>query len=131
MIPARETEDRWEIARTEYAVEDGDAVNEKPPLKKLDPRGRRRLNRGELEGPIEALIRTERTPSPEEEASLRRVGWRTRSAVAHVLSGTVAGPRELEELIRLPFIRQVELSRPLHEEPEVPAEEEHHGTASD
>ncbi len=103
----------------------------KPPLKKLDPFGRRQLRRGELEGPIEALVRTERTPSPEDEASLRRIGWDTRSAVAHVLSGTVAGPRELEELIQLPFIRQVQLSQPLHEEPEEPEQEERHGTTTD
>ena len=69
--------------------------------------------------PIEALIRTENPPTAEEEDALRQVGWTTLSMIGRVLTGTVAGPRELEALLQLSFVRQVELSRPLYEELDV------------
>ena len=100
-------------------------------MNKLDPRSRRWFRRVLAEGAsskpastlgatdakaIEALIRTEGPPTAEQEEALRQAGWRTLSPLGRVLTGTVAGPRELEALLRLPFVRQVEISRPLYQE---------------
>jgi len=83
--------------------------------KKLDARGRRRLARGGLTGRVEILLRTESEMTPEQRAQLVRVGCQVHFETGNVLSAAGAVER-LEELAALPFVRRIELSRPMFQE---------------
>lgn len=91
-------------------------MKDKEPLAKISAVARRELRQGELRGPVEALLRTEDPPTQDQQQQLLDAGWHTRSATAQVLAGT-AEAEQLEAICRLPFVRQVELSRPLYQEP--------------
>jgi hypothetical protein len=81
---------------------------------KLDARAQHQLPRGELKGPVEVLIRTDAPPTPQQQAELQAAGCNMRSAAGNVVSGTVAEPANLEEVARLPFVRKIEVSRPMY-----------------
>ena len=87
-------------------------------LTKLDPRSRRRLATGSLEGTLEALLRTERPMTPSQEQELHDAGWQARSKIGTVVSGTILDPDHIVAVARLPFVRQVEISQPMYEEVE-------------
>ena len=81
---------------------------------KLDARAQHQLLRGELKGPVEVLIRTDAPPSPQQQAELRAAGCDIRSAAGNVVSGSVTEPANLEDVSRLPFVRKIEVSRPMY-----------------
>lgn len=84
--------------------------------KKLDARGRRQVTEGIHTGAVEALIRTEAPLTPEQELELQQAGYEIRSAAGDVLSGWIADTARLEEIASLPFVRKIELSRPMYQE---------------
>jgi hypothetical protein len=79
----------------------------------LDARVQHQLARGELQGPVEVLILMDSPPTRQQQAELRATGCEMRSAAGNVFSGTVADPANLEQLARLPFVRKIEVSRPM------------------
>jgi len=83
--------------------------------KKVDARGRHQLAQGTLTGMIEALIRTEAPPTPHQQQAILAAGCVIRSIVGNVLSAATDAAR-LEDLAQLPFVRKIELSRPMFEE---------------
>ena len=85
-------------------------------LKKLDPRSRRSLATGSLQGSVEALLRTERPITSSQEEELREAGWTCFSTIGNVASGKILDAEHVKVVAELPFVRQVELSQPLFEE---------------
>ena len=81
---------------------------------KLDARARHQLARDELKGSIEVLIRTDAPPTPQQQAELSAAGCNMRSAAGNVVSATVAQPSNLDQVARLPFVRRIEVSRPMY-----------------
>lgn len=82
-------------------------------LRKIDPRARHGLATGELSGSIEVLLRTVGAMSDGQRSELRAAGCDFRIAVGNVTTGVIGNAAQLEAVARLPFVRQVELSRPL------------------
>jgi hypothetical protein len=85
-------------------------------LRKIDPRARHGLATGELSGSIEVLLRTTGAMSDSQQRQLRAAGCDFRVAVGNVATGVIGDARQLEAVARLPFVRQVEVSRPLSAE---------------
>ncbi len=85
-------------------------------LQKLDARGLYQLERGRRRGRFEVLLRTVTPPTPEERIALRDAGAITRSIAGNVMSATIASAARLEEVARLPFVSQIEVSRAMFDE---------------
>jgi hypothetical protein len=84
--------------------------------KKLDSRARYELDAGKLQDPLEVLIRTEAPLTASQRDALSEAGCELLTVGGTVLSGTVTDPRRLERIAGLPFIRQIEVSRAMHQE---------------
>lgn len=84
-------------------------------LEKTDARTRRVLSQGEP-GSYEALIRTASLITAEERARLEMAGFITFCVVGTVLSGAIPSSGCLDAVAELPFVEEIELSRPLYEE---------------
>lgn len=84
--------------------------------KKLNARGRHQLAEGAFKGEIEALVRTEKPPSPQQQEELQEAGYSTHFIAGNVLSGAVVDAAHLEEVAKLPFVCKIELSSPMFEE---------------
>jgi hypothetical protein len=64
---------------------------------------------------LEALIRTDAQPTPEQQQELEQAGYTIRSIAGIVLSGTLDAA-QVDAVARLPFVRKIELARPLYQE---------------
>jgi hypothetical protein len=84
--------------------------------KKLDAQGRYQLAEGALRDPIEVLIRTEAPLTANQRQELIEAGCAPLTVVGNVLTGTITDPAHLERTARLPFVRRIELSRPMQQE---------------
>jgi hypothetical protein len=82
----------------------------------MDPRGRQELSRGTIKGSVEALIRTEGPVTQEQQTDLQAAGFRTHFAIDNVLGGEVQDTDRLADVAELPFVREIELSRPMFKE---------------
>ncbi|OUL20456.1 hypothetical protein [Nostoc sp. 106C] len=83
---------------------------------KLNARSKYQLERGNLSGDVEVLIRTQRPPNHDQQKQMREAGYRQRTRVGNVLSGVVIDVCHLENLAKLPFVRKIELSTPMFQE---------------
>ena len=83
---------------------------------KLDPRIRRGLDTGEISGTIEVLLRTAGTMSAAQRRQVQAAGCELRMMAGSVATGLIGDIRQLEAVARLPFVEQVESSRPLSAE---------------
>ncbi len=83
---------------------------DKPLLKKIDPRFRYNLP---ATGAIEILIRTAGPVSAEQRASLLQAGFAPHTVTGRILAGAVGDQFQLESLARLPFVSEIEISRPM------------------
>jgi hypothetical protein len=81
-----------------------------PLLKKIDPRYRHRLP---PTGAIEILIRTEGPVSPEQKKCLIEAGFAAHAVTGRILEGAVTDRFQLESVARLPFVSEIEISRPM------------------
>jgi len=83
---------------------------------KLDAHGRRLLASGQLRGPLDIVLRTQSPITSEQESKIRNAGCVLRSKLGNVLSGVVDDATRLAEIAQLPFVQQIELSRPMFQE---------------
>ncbi len=79
-------------------------------LKKIDPRTR---NRVPATGAIEILIRTQGPVSPEQKRCLAEAGFAAHATLGRILEGEVTGRSQLENVARLAFVSEIEISRPM------------------
>jgi hypothetical protein len=84
-------------------------------LKKLDARSRFELVRGDYKGPIDALLRLEGPPTKQHREALQHVGCEITATMGAVVSISIDSAR-LQELADLPFVRSIEMARPLFPE---------------
>lgn len=84
--------------------------------RKIDPRIRRELDAGVPSGSIEVLLRTAGAMSAAQRRELEAAGCDLRITAGSVATGVIGGARQLEAVARLPFVQQVEASRPLSAE---------------
>ena len=83
--------------------------------RKLDPRGRRSLSKGEIAGDVELMVRTDTEVTPTEQQTLREAGLDIHFVTGNVLSGSLPA-EQLTSIAELPFVRRIELSRALFPE---------------
>lgn len=83
--------------------------------KKLNAWGRHLLDKGDLSGEVEVLVRTEKPLSDPQRKEMTAVGYRSRSIVGNVLSGII-DVKNLEKIAEFDFVRQIELSTPMFQE---------------
>jgi hypothetical protein len=79
-------------------------------LKKIDPRTRHRVP---ATGTIEILIRTQGPVSPEQKECLVEAGFAPSAVLGRILEGEVTDRSHLENVARLPFVSEIEISRPM------------------
>lgn len=84
-------------------------------LKKLDARSRFDLMRGDHKGPVDALLRLGTPPTKRHRKALQSVGCEITATMGPVVSITVDSAR-LRELADLPFVRSIEMAKPLFPE---------------
>lgn len=85
-------------------------------LQKLSARDRHHARRGGMTGPIEVLLHTDAPLSPEREELLRQAGGEPRFPTHTVLSVGLDDAARLEDIAQLPFIRRIDLDRPMRED---------------
>jgi hypothetical protein len=83
--------------------------------KKLNAWGRHLLDKGDLSGEVEVLVRTEKPLSHPQHKEMRAVGYRSRSIVGNVLSGII-DVKDLEKIAEFDFVRKIEFSTPMFQE---------------
>ncbi len=84
-------------------------------LKKIDARSRFELMRGKCKGPVDALLRLGEPPTTRHREALRSVGCEITATMGPVVSITIDSAR-LRELADLPFVRSIEMAKPLFPE---------------
>jgi hypothetical protein len=85
--------------------------------KKVDRVSRHLLPALPGDRPVDLLIRLESAASESDLDALKRAGCELGDVVGNVLSGRVAGPSRVMAIASLPFVRHIELSKALYQEP--------------
>jgi hypothetical protein len=84
-------------------------------LKKLDARSRFELMRGKYKGPVDVLVRLGEPPTKQHREALQSVRCEITATIGPVVSITIDST-QLRELADLPFVRSIEMARPLFPE---------------
>ena len=90
----------------------------KPWMSKIDPYGRRHLDEGIPDTGLEITVRVARDNPAARVAGLRQAGLEVQFTMDDVIVGRVADATCLARLASLPFVQEVQVSRPLRAEAE-------------
>jgi hypothetical protein len=93
-------------------------MTQKSFLDKLDPYGRRQIASGLPPEGIEVSIRLAKDINPEQEMQMQQAGLEVYSTIDDLVIGWVPDGTVLNNLVRLAFIKEVQISRPLYNDAE-------------
>jgi hypothetical protein len=115
-LPYKAAQLRFFIGITEYSLRDNEIfpMSMKDSSSKLDPYARHQLDAGLPPEGFDVAVRVTKDRANTASSELSQAGLQIYSSIGDVFAGRISDKATLNRVLSLPFVREVQVSRPLH-----------------